>query len=95
MSIHVVYQLEIVNIKHRHNTVLLRILSHILLNLLIKAVPVVDTGQCISHSKSLEILPVFIDENQRCCKPSQKQDYNYTSNKHVYQVVIIVKPTLG
>ena len=29
-------------------TMLLRILSHILLNLLIKAVPVVDTGQCIS-----------------------------------------------
>ena len=61
MSIHVVYQLEIINIKLRHNTVLLRVLPHILLNLLIKAEPVVDTGQCVSHSKSLEILPVLID----------------------------------
>ena len=61
MSIHIVDQLEIVNIKHCHNTMLLRILSHILLNLLIKTVPVVDTGQCIGHSQSLEILPVLID----------------------------------
>ena len=81
MSIHIVDQLEIINIKHRHNTVLLRVLSHILLNLIIKAEPVVDTCQCVSQSKSLEILSVFIDENQWCYKPCQKQDYNYTSDE--------------
>ena len=36
MSIHIINKLEIINTKHRHNTVLLRVLPHILLNLLIK-----------------------------------------------------------